>query len=226
VLAERVKPLTLARDRQLPVHPALARLLPDGLQRGIAVAVTADASGGATTLALALASGVSGAGGWVAAVGMPGLGLAASDSLGVSLERLVLVDCRPVLTAQVVASLVDGFALILVGAGMLAARDGRRLAARLREQGAVLVIVGGGLADATTLRLAASTRWDHAADVGPGRQVPLLTRRVLTVTATGRGAYGAERHDELLMDAEVFGPGGLRVESLGPVPVELRKVSG
>lgn len=215
-LAERVRPITLARDRQLPVLAALERLLPDGLQQGIAVSVTAGPGGGATTLALALAAGISGAGGWIAAVGLPNLGLVAAAHLGVGLERLALIRCPSAQTAQIVATLVDGFPLVLVGPGMLGARDGRRLAARLRERGTVLVVIDGELAcGATNLRLRVSSRWDHNDEADESGQVALLLRRRLVVTATGRGAYGIERSDELLLEGQLFGGIGVRFESLG-----------
>jgi hypothetical protein len=220
-LAERVRPVTLARDRHVPVLPALERLLPSGLQQGIAVSVTAGPGGGATTLALALAAGVSEAGGWIAAIGLPGLGLVAGAQLGVALERLALVGCPPAQTSQIVAALVDGFPMVLVGPGMLGPRDGRRLAARLRERGTVLVIVDGDLADgATTLRLSVSSRWDHNDGAGDTDEVALLLRRRFVVTVTGRGAYGIERSDELLLEGQVFGGKGVRFESLGTRGVE------
>ncbi|MGH9177562.1 MAG: hypothetical protein ACRD0N_03275, partial [Acidimicrobiales bacterium] len=73
-LAGRVQPVALAGERLLPVHPALAGLLPGGgLRRGSTVAVA-----GSTSLALALVAGPSGAGSWCAAVGVPSLGLVAA----------------------------------------------------------------------------------------------------------------------------------------------------
>src|SRR5215217_8670975 len=64
---------TLADERLLPVAPALEPLLPHpGLRRGSTVAVTRSAA-----LALALVAGASAAGSWVAAVGLPDLGIVA-----------------------------------------------------------------------------------------------------------------------------------------------------
>ncbi|HKE74872.1 MAG TPA: hypothetical protein VKB57_14725, partial [Acidimicrobiales bacterium] len=120
-LAARVRPADLARDRRLPVLPALAELLPGGgLRRGTTVAVGAAAGvTGATSLALALAAGPSQAGSWVAAVGLGSLGLVAGAGMGMALERLVLVSDprdRPG-WAPVVAALVDGFDVVLVAGG-------------------------------------------------------------------------------------------------------------
>src|SRR5207245_1888998 len=79
-VAGRTRPLTLARDRCLPVLPALAPLLPEaGLRRGSTVAVT-----GSVTLAMALLAGPSAAGSWGAVVGLPSLGAEAAAALGVA----------------------------------------------------------------------------------------------------------------------------------------------
>src|SRR5918993_940204 len=78
---------TLADERLLPVVPALQPLLPGGgLRRGTPVAVTRSAA-----LALALVAGASAAGSWVAAVGLPDLGILAAAETGIALERLALV---------------------------------------------------------------------------------------------------------------------------------------
>lgn len=60
-------------DRLLPVMPELADLFVDGrLRRGTTVSIAPGR--GATTLLLAMLAGVSRAGSWCAAVGMPQLG--------------------------------------------------------------------------------------------------------------------------------------------------------
>src|SRR5437879_10744297 len=89
-LSNQARPVSLARERTLPVLPALAGLLPEGgLRRGSTIAVS-----GGTSLALALAAGPSQAGSWCAAVGLPSLGLVAAVEGGVVLERFPLV-ARP-----------------------------------------------------------------------------------------------------------------------------------
>ena len=88
-LGERVRPLSAAGERILAVPPALAAILPQGgLQRGSTVATGGVA---ATSLALALAAPTTAAGAWLAAVGLPHLGLLAAAELGVALERTLLV---------------------------------------------------------------------------------------------------------------------------------------
>ena len=142
--AERVRPVALAREQLLPVVPALAELLPDaGLARGSMITVGATGGGGATALALALAAAPSAAGSWVAAVGLPQVGLAAAAEHGLALERFAVVRTPPDdQWATVVAALVGAFDVVLLGPAP-AARLGeaRRLATRARERGSVLVTI-------------------------------------------------------------------------------------
>lgn len=136
----RTTPVTFAGERSLPVLPALEALLPDGLRRGATVVV--DGGAGATTLALALGAATTQAGSWAAVVGHPSLGLQAAAEVGLALHRLVVVPKVP--QAQwttVVAALLDGVDVVLARppAATVRAADARRLAARARERGSVLI---------------------------------------------------------------------------------------
>ena len=207
-LGERVRPTDLARDRSLAVLPAFDALLPaSGLRQGTTVAVGArPGTTGATSLSLALAAGASQAGSWVAAVGLGSLGLAAAAELGVALERLVLVadpGRDQAGWATVVAALVDGFDLVLLAPGggrrggrgaRLRVGDARRLVARVRERGAVLVAVGGDLpGERSPLRLTVtSSAWE-----GLGEGWGHLRGRRVAVEADGRGEAARGRQAEL-----------------------------
>jgi hypothetical protein len=201
-LAERVRPVTLTREQRLPVLPVLEDLLPGaGLRRGATVAVGAAAGvGGATSLAMALVAEASRAGSWVAAVGLPSLGLVAADELGVALERLVLV-AAPERDAWggVVAALVDGFDLVLLQAGRTGVRpaDARRLIARARERGAVLVQLGAGWPEGADLTLQIThARWEGL-DAGHGH----LRARKVRITRAGRGEAAQPRRVDLWLPA-------------------------
>jgi hypothetical protein len=153
-------------------------------------------------LALALAAGASQAGSWVAAVGLGSLGLVAAADYGVAPQRLALVDTpEPGVWAAIVAALVDGFDIVLVAAGPQVRRrpaDARRLAARVRERGAVLVAVGGDLPERSRLQLAVSGgAWEGLDAEGYGR----LARRRVTVAAGGRGEASRPRRAELWLPA-------------------------
>lgn len=130
----------LAGERLLPVVPALESLFPGGgLRRGSTVAVT-----GSTSLALAVMAGPSAAGSWCAVVGLPALGLVAAAEMGVALDRLALVPAPGPEWPAVVAALLDALDVVMVGAGpWVRPADSRRLVARARERGAVLLVVGG-----------------------------------------------------------------------------------
>jgi hypothetical protein len=177
---------TLADQRLLPVLPALEPLLPQpGLRRGTTVAVT-----GSAALALALVAGASAAGSWVAAVGLPDLGIVAAAETGVVLERLALVPAPGVRAwATVVAALLDAIDVVLVRSppGLPSAKA-RRLTARARERGAVLVPLGPW-SEPADLRLAVTASTWHGLGQGHGS----LHSRVVEVVATGRGAATRER---------------------------------
>jgi len=222
-IAERVRPTVLAGEQVLPVLGALAGLLPGGLRRGSSLAVGAGRAGrpggGATSLALAVAAGPSAAGSWVAAVGVPSLGLAAAAGYGVDLGRLVLVADPPAdRFGQVVALLVDAFDVVLVrpppGLTAVRAADARRLAARARERGSVLVRLDGGdawpAAADVTLTVTATT-WEGLGD-GHGH---LRARRAVVTSGGRRGAARPRR-------AELWLPGPDGAVAVAPPLAEVR----
>lgn len=223
-LAGRVQPLTMAGERLLPVLAALEPLLPGGgLRRGSVVAVggsTVGGSpvggspvGGSTSLALSLLAATSAQGSWCAAVGLPALGLAAAAELGVVLERFPMVaspgrGSGPGGWAWVVAALLDAFDVVLAGPPPgpgLRAADARRLTARVRERGVVLVTSGGvGWPEPAEVRLAVtSAAWE-----GLGRGNGRLRGRRVEVVAGGRGAAARERRAQLWLPHP---DGGVRV---------------
>jgi hypothetical protein len=177
---------TPADQRVLPVLPALQPLLPGrGLRRGTTVTVSRSAA-----LALALVAGASAAGSWIAAVGLPDLGIVAAAETGIALERLALVPAPGARAwPTVVAALLDAIDVVLVRApARLPAAQARRLAARARERGAVLVPLGAwpGPAD---LRLTVTSSVWHGLGQGHGS----LHSRQVEVLITGRGPAARER---------------------------------
>ena len=193
--ARRARTGTPAGERTLPVSPALADLLPDGLRRGSSIGVTGP---GARSLALALIAEATATGSWAAVVDDPDLGLAAAAEAGVALARLAVVglpDQRQ--WGAVVAALVGGLDLVLVAPRRrVRSADARRLAARARERGSVLIRIGGASwPDRPDLELAlADAAWEGPED-GYGR----LRCRRAEVVATGRGRNARERRAVLLL---------------------------
>lgn len=186
-LAQRTAPLAMAGARTLPLRADLAMVLP-ALRRGTVVEI--DGRGGATSLALAVAAGPSSAGSWVAVVGLPTLGLVAAAEAGLDLERTAVVADPGERWATVVATLTDAIDVVLTGRpARLRPADARRLTARVRERGSVLMVVGGGWPDRTDLRLTVTaSRWSGLGD-GHGH----LRERRLEVTLDGRGTAGRRR---------------------------------
>ena len=188
-VAQLVQPV-LAGERVLPVLGPLEPLFPTrGLKRGSVVSVA-----GSTSLALSLLAAASAQGSWCAAVGMPALGLAAAAELGVALERFPLVPSPGRAAgaggwAWVVAALVDACDVVLARPPRrLAGADARRLTARVRERGAVLVVAGQWPEAAEVQLTVGLSTWEGLGQ-GHGR---LLGRRV-EVVAGGRGAAARER---------------------------------
>ena len=202
-LSASIAPVVPAGERVLPVGRALQPLLPDGaLVRGSSVQLLGV---GASSLALALLAEPSAAGCWTAVVGLPELGLLAADEHGLALERLLLIDPPPDRRAvEVVAALVDGIELVVLDTRLpIGASDARRLAARARERGAVVLLVQPGVPGEGSGAL----RWspDVALTVreqrwqGLGRGQGVLRRRRVLVEAEGRGRWSRQRRAALLL---------------------------
>ena len=211
-LAGRVRPVTLADRRILPVPEPLVPLFPDGgLRRGSTVAVDGTVRSGATSLALALVSAASQAGSWAAAVGSwcADLGLVAAAELGVCLDRFALVPEAGSHWAAVMAALLDAVDVVLVG-GPARVGDARRLAARARERGAVMITLGSGWPERTDLRLGVNaSHWQ-----GIGQGCGHLRARRVEVAASGRGAATRRRRVHMWLPGEAGG-----VQPVEPDPV-------
>jgi len=194
-------------EHLLPVHASLAPLLPlGGLPRGSTVAV-----GGSASLLLALLAEASRAGHWCAVVGLPTLGAVAAEEAGVSLSRLALVPDPGLDAVAVVAALVDGVDVVVVGApGRLSAPDTRRLAARARQRGTVLVPYGSW--HGADLRLSTAEGSWHGLGRGHGH---LRSRRVV-VRAEGRGSAGRPRQVAVWLPGVPVGTGPGAVPAAPP----------
>jgi hypothetical protein len=197
-LSARIKPIVLARDAVHPVAEAFAAVCPDGgLRRGSTVAVSN------VSVALGLMGAATAAGAWLCAVqllGEPAIGWSAAGELGVVPDRVVAVSLDDAANAAaVIAAAIDSFELVLVGAAMTGriARDARRLQARARERGAVLMAIGAkhALAEGADLRLGiADTVW-HGLGTGYG----VLDHRRVTIEVQGRRAASLTRRASMLL---------------------------
>jgi hypothetical protein len=189
-----------ADTRLLDVPGTLGTLFEGGVRRGSTLVIGSPAGG--VSLALALAAAASREGAWAAAVGLPSLGLGAAAELGVELKRLALVPAPGERWPAVVAALLDGMDLLLLGLpGPVRSADARRLVARNRERGTVLVVLehsGSRWPEVPDFRLSvAGARWE-----GLGCGHGHLRRRRLDVLVSGRRAASRERRATLWLPGE------------------------
>jgi hypothetical protein len=167
---------------------SLAPLLSGGLQRGTLVGVSGP---GGVTLALSLLAEPLAQGSWAGVVGLPDLGLEAAVALGVELSRVALVPDPGPSWAAVVAVLLDTLDMVMVRApGYCRPADARRLAARARERGSILLLSGGpAWPERLDLQLTVETDgWE-----GLGSGVGTLRRRAARVVVSGRRSADRSR---------------------------------
>ncbi|WP_344125577.1 hypothetical protein [Saccharopolyspora halophila] len=176
--------------RVLPTRAELTAVLPwPGLRRGSTVAVH-----GSVSLLFALLSEATSRGSWAAVVGLPGINLVAAAESGVELERLGVVPRTGSDPAGVIAALLDGVDLVAVGGtGAVLDADARRLSARARNRGSVLLPFGRWPGAEVQLRCTGAV-WS-----GLGSGHGHLRERSVTVHARGRGAAVRPRTCGLLL---------------------------
>ena len=198
-VAGRARPVTPAGERTIPLRGGLGTLVPGAsLTRGTVVRVAGVRGGGAGVVAFELAAAVTALGEWAAAVDLDGsLGALAAAEAGVELERFAVVRrVPPARWASVVAALIEGTSLVLAevprGLGIV---DARRLVARARERGTVLVAHETGTArwpgDAALTLCAEACTWEWAEGGGH------LRGGRVHVRVDGRGAAARPRTGEL-----------------------------
>lgn len=166
---------TKLESRGLPTHPAIARLLPGGgLQQGSVYSVV-----GSTTLLMALLAGPSAAGSWCGVVGVPEFGIEAAARFGIDLERLVLVPNPGDQWLGVTSAIADVMTVVVARPPKRASDSSvTRLAARLRQRGSTLIVLGPWPQSEAIISLSQSD-WSGIGD-GHG----YLEARQATVTVT------------------------------------------
>lgn len=182
----------------LPLASTLSDALPTGLRRGQVVAVQ-----GSTSLVLALVAEASREGSWTAMIGMPQVGVVAAARRGIELARLALIPHPGAQAAAVAGACVDGMEVVVLGPRLaLGDADRRRLAARARERGSVIISAGPWSGAHATLTVVESS-W-RGLGAGDGR----LRERQMTIAASSR-AGGQVRRVLLTLDVDT----GLRRQS-------------
>jgi hypothetical protein len=187
LISPALAPLSRPKAPVLPVGPALAPVLPDGLRRGSTVAVV-----GSVSLLLAVLATASAEGAWCAMVGMPPICAEAARDFGIELSRLPLIPDPKTDWVVVVGALLDAMDVVVARApARLADGDIRRLVARVRSRGAVFLPFSTGAAHwpHADVRLSADGGSWSGIGLGYGR----LRKRQVTVTAEGRGTAARQR---------------------------------
>ena len=178
----------------LPVRAELADLVPGRqITPGAVLAVT-----GSRMLIYQLLSAASQAGNWVAIVGEPNLGVVALVESGLVLERVAVVPDPGINAANVCAALLDAMSVVIGDIGLTDA-ERRRLAARARERGTVIVS-DAPWAGANLAYRVVSRSW-----VGANQGEGWLQHCRLAVERTGRAAAAKPKRFEIeLSPAELM----------------------
>lgn len=188
-LGDRVAPVSMAFERTLPTPADCVDLFAEGgLVRGRTLSFAGPA---ATTVMLRLVAAAIEAGGWMAVIDVPTLGLDAASELGIALERVVAVDTQdPDVWADVVAAAADGFEVLVTRVpSEVRSSTLRRVIARLQQRGVVMMVVG----DPGPLACDGVIDTGHQVWTGVGGGWGRLEQRVVEVTAGGRRLPGERR---------------------------------
>lgn len=155
-LAGARRPSTMASDRVLPLgEPWRSAVNDRGLRRGTYVAVVARGGSGGLSVLWHMVAPLTQQGYWVGVVGIDDPGVLAMSEYGVDIQRVLFVPRPGDVWADVVGDFLEGLDVVVVRApGRPASAVARRLAARAREQRAVLVSVSEPQA-----------QWTHAPDL-------------------------------------------------------------
>lgn len=192
-------------ERTLPTLPALAPLLPGGaLHAGASYTVQ-----GSQQLALSFLAAASSTGSWCGVIGCPDFGAEAAATLGVALDRCVLIPAPGRDAVALAGALSEVLTLVLLCApAPPRGGEGERLSARLREHGSALIVLGDWPHPEGALEVV-SSRW-----AGLGSGWGILTERDLVVRSRDR--RGTREH------AVHFAHGSPAVRETSP----LRRVDG
>lgn len=196
-------------ERALPTAAALRPLLPGGTLRGGASYSVV----GSQQLALSLLAAASASGAWCGVVGDDAFGAEAAADLGIALDRCVFVPNPGQHAVGIAGSLAEVLTIVVL---MLPSSshtrvppgEAERIAARLREHGSALVVLGDWPRTESALRVTAS-RWS-----GLGHGSGILTSRELSVESHDR--RGIHRHTIRFSDGALAEPAQATVHRLVP----------
>ena len=134
-------------ESRLALPQWLAESLPVPLPRGTVAVLS-----GARSLLLSMVAAVTAAGGNVAIVGQPDIGLLAAVEMGADLSRLAVIPDPGTDPVEVAAVLIDGMDLVVLGLGgrQVPQTRARAVVARARNKGCTLLVTDGDWQGAPT----------------------------------------------------------------------------
>jgi hypothetical protein len=134
-------------ESRLALPQWLAESLPVALPRGTVAVLS-----GARSLLLSMVAAVTAAGGNVAIVGQPDIGLLAAVEMGADLSRLAVIPDPGTDPVEVAAVLIDGMDLVVLGLGgrRVPQTRARAVVARARNRGCTLLVTDGDWQGAPT----------------------------------------------------------------------------
>lgn len=119
-----------------PLQPLFAS---GGIERGRVYALHGEAH---LSLLFGLCSHATTHGSWLAIVNTPHVGFMSAHEHGVALHRVVNVHAQSHHEPHVVGALVDGFDLVAISSPTCSVTQARKIAARVKAQGSVLLVLG------------------------------------------------------------------------------------
>ena len=182
-------PLPVSESR-LALPRWLAESLPVPLPRGTVAVLS-----GARSLLLSMVAAVTAAGGNVAIVGQPDIGLLAAVEMGADLSRLAVIPDPGTDPVEVAAVLIDGMDLVVLGLGgrQVPQTRARAVVARARNKGCTLLVTDGDWQGAPTRLAARVCGYEITADSRPGFGRIGRVRLQVSGVCAGRRVIGRAR---------------------------------
>lgn len=177
-LAQRLSVQATSRYGLLPVGSQLASLFPaGGLERGHVYGCRGDAW---LSVMYALIARATQEGSWAAVVNLEFMGMMSAAEHGVALQRVLCVDATHDggTWTHVVGACVDGIDVVVVYRPQCRPSDVRKLEARIKAHGTILIIVGDpGHFSPSVVLSTQTTDWDFSTH---------MSQRSVHVVASGR----------------------------------------
>jgi hypothetical protein len=183
-VAARADDLLPESESRLALPQWLADSLPVALPQG-----TVAVCSGARSLLLSMVAAVTAAGGNVAIVGQPDIGLLAAVEMGADLSRLAVIPDPGTDPVEVAAVLIDGMDLVVLGLGgrRVPQTRARAVVARARNRGCTLLVTDGDWQGAPTRLEARVCGYEITAGGRPGfGRISGVRLQVSGVCAGGR----------------------------------------